>query len=165
MVPPAVVTLLTQMDAEEFRGFSSGVRPGRRPHQALDARSVTLTRKPVHDGRDGDLRGVFDTLAHAWCVQGLPPRVADPRVLRLIQTGRRAGGAEEGQGSETTGGVPPGAVVSPLLVHVDWPDVVDLGGDAWRKRIAQGDVVAVRVADDRVLGFEPRADAARFLAA
>jgi Reverse transcriptase (RNA-dependent DNA polymerase) len=127
-VPQAVVTLLTQMDAEDVRGFSSGVRPGRSPHQALDALAVALTRKPVNDVLDGDMRGVFDTLAHACCVKGLPPRVADPRVLRLLQTWLRAGGSEEGQGSETTVGVPPGAVVSPLLAHVDVHDVFDLGG-------------------------------------
>ena len=135
MVPPAVVTLLTQMDEEEFRGFSSGVRPGRSPHQALDARSVALTRKPVNDGLDCDMRGVFGTLAHAWCVKGLPPRVADPRVLRLIQTGLRAGGAEEGQGSETTVGAAR-AVVSPLLARR--PDVVDLGGCLAQAHRARG---------------------------
>jgi RNA-directed DNA polymerase len=93
-VPQAVVTLLTQMDAEDVRGFSSGVRPGRSPHQALDALAVALTRKPVNDVLDGDMRGVFDTLAHACCVKGLPPRVADPRVLRLLQTWLRAGGSD-----------------------------------------------------------------------
>ena len=118
----------------------------------------------MNDGLDCDMRGVFDTLAHAWCVKGLPPRVADPRVLRLIQTGLRAGGAEEGQGSETTVGVPQGR-----WCHRSWRTSTGPMSSIWgmprRKRIAQGDVVAVRVADDRVLGVEPRADAARFLAA
>jgi retron-type reverse transcriptase len=118
-----VVTILTPIDEEDFRGFSSGYRLGRRPHQALDARSVALTRKRVNDVLDGDIRGCFDTLSHAWRVKFLQHRLADPRVLRLIHTWLRAGGSEDGQWSETTVGVPHGAVVSPLLANVYLHDV------------------------------------------
>ena len=41
--------------------------------------------------------------------------------------------------------------------------VFDLWVEAWRKKIANGDVIAVRYADDLVVGFEHRADAERFL--
>jgi RNA-directed DNA polymerase len=56
-------------------------------------------------------------------------------------------------------------VVSPLLANVYLHDVFDLWVDAWRKRVAQGDMVVVRFADDFVLGFEHRNEAERFLAA
>jgi RNA-directed DNA polymerase len=144
----AVVTILTQLDEEDFRDFSSGFRPGRRPHQALAVLSVALTRKRVNYVLDCDIRGFFDTLSHAWLVKFLQPRVADPRVLRLIQKWLRAGVSEEGPWSETTVGVPQGAVVSPLLANVYLHDVFDLWVDAWRKRVAQGDMVVVRFADD-----------------
>lgn len=75
------------------------------------------------------------------------------------------GGSEAGQWSETTIGVPQGAVVSPLLANVYLHDVFDLWVEAWRKRVAQGDMGVVRFADDFVLGFEPRRDAERFLTA
>jgi RNA-directed DNA polymerase len=39
-------------------------------------------------------------------------------------------------------------VVSPLLANVYLHDVFDLWVDAWRKRVAQGDMVVVRYADD-----------------
>jgi hypothetical protein len=91
--------------------------------------------------------------------------VADPRVLRLIQKWLRAGVSEVGQWLETTVGVPQGAVVSPLLANVYLHYVFDLWVEAWRKRVAQGDMVVVRFADDCVLGFEHRRDAERFLAA
>jgi len=165
IVQQAVVTILTQIDEEDFRGFSSGYRPGRRPHHALDALSVALTRKRENDGLDGDIQGFFDTRSHAWLVRFLQPRVADPRLLRRIQTWRRAGVSEEGQWSETTVGGPQGAVVSPLLAKVYRHDVFALWVEAWRQRAAQGAVVVVRVADDGVLGFEPRREAERFLAA
>ena len=165
MVQQAVVTILTQIDEEDFRGFSSGFRPGRSPHHALDALSVALTRKRVNDVLACDIRGFFDTLSHEWLGKFLQHRVADPRLLRLIQTWLRAGVSEEGQWSETTMGVPQGAVVSPLLANVYVHDVFDLWVEAWRKRVAQGDMVVVRFADDGVLGFEHRRDAERFLAA
>jgi retron-type reverse transcriptase len=60
MVQQAVVTVLTQIDEAEFRGFSYGFRPGRSPHHALDALSVALTRKRVNDVLDCDIRGFLD---------------------------------------------------------------------------------------------------------
>jgi RNA-directed DNA polymerase len=118
IVQQAVVAILTQIYEEDFRGFSYGFRPGRRPHQALDALSVALTRRRVNYVLACDLRGFFDTLSHEWLIKFLQLRVADPRVLRRIQKGLQAGVSEEGQWSETTVGVPQGAVVSPLLANV-----------------------------------------------
>jgi group II intron reverse transcriptase/maturase len=165
IVQQAVVTILTQIDEEDFRGFSYGYRPGRSPHHALDALSVALTRKRVNYVLECAMRGFFDTLSHAWLVKCLQHRVADPRILRLLQTWLRAGVSEEGQWSETTVGVPPGAVVSPVLANVYLPYVFELWVEAWRTRAAQGAVVVVRLADDVGLGFEHRSDAQRFLAA
>src|SRR5207245_2310066 len=56
-----------------------------------------------------------------------------------------------------------GAVVSPLLANVYLHYVFDLWVEVWRKKVARGDVIAVRYADDLVVGFQHRADAERFL--
>ena len=90
-------------------------------------------------------------------------RVADHRILRLLQKWLKAGVSEEGQWSETTVGTPQGAVVSPLLANVYLHYVFDLWVEAWRRNVAQGDVIVVRYADDLVVGFESRAEAERFL--
>jgi RNA-directed DNA polymerase len=163
IVQQAVVTILNQIYEEDFLGFSYGYRPGRSPHQALDALSVALTRKRVNYVLEYDIRGFFDTLSHEWLVRFLQQRVADPRVLRLIQKWLRAGVSEDGQWAETKVGVPQGAVASPFLANVYLHYVFDLWVAAWRKRVAQGEVVVVRFADDGVLGFEHRGDAERFL--
>jgi RNA-directed DNA polymerase len=118
MVPQAVVTLLTQIYEEDFVGFSYGFRPGRSPHQALDALSVALTRKRVNDVLEYDIRACFDHVSHEWLVNFLQHRGGDPRVRRRIQKGLRAGVSEDGQWSEATAGVPQGAVASPLLANV-----------------------------------------------
>src|SRR6266436_5253247 len=54
-------------------------------------------------------------------------------------------------------------VVSPLLANIYLHYVFDLWVEAWRKKCASGDVIVVRYVDDTVMGFEHRADAARFL--
>ena len=89
--------------------------------------------------------------------------MADPRILRLIQKWLKAGVSEDGQWSETKVGTPQGAVVSPLLANVYLHYVFDLWVEAWRKKVAKGDVIVVRYADDLVVGFQHRAEAERFL--
>ena len=56
-----------------------------------------------------------------------------------------------------------GAVISPLLANVYLHYVFDLWVEAWRSKIATGDMIFVRYADDLVVGFEFQADAERFL--
>jgi RNA-directed DNA polymerase len=163
IVQQAVVTLLSQIYQEDFLGFSYGFRPGRSPHQALDALSVALTRRRVNWVLDGDIRGFFDNLSQEWLVRFMQHRVADPRLLRLLQKWRKAGVSEEGQWSEATRGVPQGAVGSPLLANIYLPYAFALWVEAWRKKDAAGDMIVVRYADDFVLGFEHRAEAERFL--
>ena len=165
IVQQAVVTILNQIYEVDFKGFSYGFRPGRNPHQALDALTVGIQRKRVNWVLDADIRGFFDNLSHEWAMKFVEHRVADRRILRLIQKWLKAGVSEDGQWSETKVGTPQGAVVSPLLANVYLHYVFDLWVEAWRKKVAKGDVIVVRYADDLVVGFESRAEAERFLKA
>jgi RNA-directed DNA polymerase len=163
IVQQAVVTILNEIYEVDFRGFSYGFRPGRSPHQALDALSVGLHRKRVNWVLDADIRGFFDQISHEWTMKFVQHRVADRRILRLIQKWLKAGVSEDGQWSETKVGTPQGSVASPLLANIYLHYVFDLWVEAWRKKVARGDVVVVRYADDLVVGFESRAEAERFL--
>src|ERR1700674_813145 len=163
IVQQAVVTILNEIYEVDFQGFSYGFRPGRSPHQALDALSVGLHRKRVKWVLDADIRGFLDTASYEWTMKLVEHRVADRRILRLIQKWLQAGISEDGQWSETKVETPQGAVVSPLLANVYLHYVFDLWVEAWRKKVAQGDVIVVRYADDLVVGFERRAEAQRFL--
>src|SRR5713101_6419252 len=64
IVQQAVVTVLNEIYEEDFLGFSYGFRPGRRPHQALDALWVGLMGKKVNWVLDADIRGFFDAIDH-----------------------------------------------------------------------------------------------------
>ena len=163
LVQQAAVTILNQIYEVDFKGFSYGFRPGRSPHQALDALYVGIQRKRVNWVLDADIQGFFDNVSHDWALQFIEHRVADRRMLRLIQKWLKAGVSEDGQWSETDVGTPQGAVVSPLLANVYLHYVFDLWVETWRRKVARGDVIVVRYADDLVVGFQHRADAERFL--
>jgi group II intron reverse transcriptase/maturase len=160
----AVVEVLNAVYEQDFVGFSYGFRPGRSQHDALDALAVAIERRRVNWVLDADLRDFFTRLDQGWLERFLEHRIADRRVLRLIQKWLRAGVIEDGEWSETEEGTAQGASVSPLLANVYLHYVFDLWADQWRRRYARGDVILVRFADDYVAGFEHRGDAERFLA-
>ena len=160
----AVVEVLNAIYEEDFLGFSYGFRPGRSQHDALDALAAGITRKKVSYVLDADISDFFTGLDQSWLVRFLEHRIADKRVLRLIQKWLRAGVIEDGEWSSTEAGTAQGASVSPLLSNVFLHYVFDLWADQWRRRNAHGDVILVRFADDYVAGFEHREDAERFLA-
>jgi group II intron reverse transcriptase/maturase len=97
IVQQAVVTILNQIYEVDFQGFSYGFRPGRSPHQALDALTVGIQRKRVNWVLDADIRGFFDNMSHEWTMKFVEHRVADRRILRLIQKWLKAGVSEDGQ--------------------------------------------------------------------
>jgi RNA-directed DNA polymerase len=159
----AVVEVLNAIYEADFLGFSYGFRPGRKPHDALDALAVGIKRK-VSWVLDTDFRDYFSSLDHRWLERFLEHRIGDSRVLRLIRKWLAAGVIEEGSWTAFEEGVPQGASVSPLLANVYAHYVLDLWAHQWRRRHARGQVMIVRFADDFVVGFEYREDAERFWA-
>jgi len=163
VVQQAVVTVLNEIYEVDFRGFSYGFRPERSPHQALDALSTGILRKQVNWILDADIRSFFDRMSHEWTMQFVQHRIADKRILRLIQKWLKAGVSEDGEWSETRIGTPQGAVISPLLANIYLHYVFDLWAQAWRKKVAKGDMIVVRYADDLVVGFQHKEEAEQFL--
>lgn len=157
-----MVEVLNAVYEADFLGFSYGFRPGRSPHQALDALVVALRSKKVNWVLDADIRGFFDTIDHQWLLQMIQHRIADRRVLRMISKWLKAGVMEANQWQPSDEGTPQGAVISPLLANVYLHHVLDLWVNQWRKRHAHGEVIIVRYADDFILGFQHRSDAERF---
>jgi len=160
----AVVEVLNAIYETDFLGFSCGFRPGRSPHHALDALATGITRKKVGWVLDADIRDFFTTLDQRWLKRFLEHRIADKRVLRLIQKWMGAGVIEDGAWMACEEGVPQGASASPLLANIYLHYVFDLWAHQWRTRHARGDMVLTRFADDFVVGFQHRGDAERFLA-
>lgn len=165
IVQSAVAEVLSAVYEVDFLGFSYGFRPGRSPHMGLTALHTALMSQRVSWVLDADLRGFFDSVDHEWLLRMLAHRIADRRVLQLIQLWLKAGFLEEGRWQATRRGTPQGAGISPLLANVYLHYALDLWVQQWRVRHARGQVVVVRYADDFVLGFEVHEDAERMWAA
>ena len=162
LVQRALVTVLNCIYEMDFLGFSYGFRPGRKPHDALDALSVGIRRKKVNWVLDADIRGFFDTIDHAMLVKLIEHRIADRRVVRLIQKWLNAGVLEDGEWRHSDEGTPQGGGISPLLANIYLHYVFDLWAQEWRRH-AKGDVIIVRYADDFIVGFQHEAEARQFL--
>lgn len=147
----------------DFCGFSYGFRPGRGPHDALDALSVAISERGVNWIMDADIQNFFGAVSQEWLVRFLKHRVGDKRIIRLIQKWLRAGILEDGVVIVDDRGTGQGSVISPLLGNIYLHYVLDLWAKRWRRCDATGDMIIVRYADDVVVGFEHEDDARRFL--
>ncbi len=162
LVQRATVEVLNAIYETDFLGFSYGFRPGRSPHKALQALTDGMMTKKVNWVLDLDIRGFFDSIDHGWLVKFIGHRIADRRVVRLIQKWLNAGVLEEGKRIQMETGTPQGGSASPLLANVYLHYVFDLWVRAWRRQHARGDMIVVRFADDLVLGFQYRSEAEQF---
>ncbi len=140
-----------------------GDRPKRSATDAIQAVMVLL-RQGHTDVVDADLSKYFNSVDHGWLMRMLAHRIADPRVLRLIERWLEAGVIESGQWRAVEAGTPQGSGISPVLANVFLHCVVDLWVRQWRGRRAVGQVIVCRYADDMVLGCQYEADGKQLLA-
>jgi RNA-directed DNA polymerase len=124
-VQGALRKIIEPIFEREFANQSYGFRPGRGCKDAL-ARVDELLKAGYTHVVDADLKGYFDSIPHEELLEKIQERVADGRILGLIEAFLKAGIMEEMKGWEPSEkGTPQGAVVSPLLANVylnnlDW---------------------------------------------
>jgi len=163
IVQGATVMVLNAIYEGDFCGFSYGFRPGRGPHDALDALCVAIDKRRVSWIIDADIQNFFGAVSQSWLARFLEHRIGDKRIIRLIQKWLKAGILEDGVVTVDDRGTGQGSVISPLLGNIYLHYVLDLWAQRWRQREATGDMIIVRYADDLVVGFEREEDARRFL--
>jgi RNA-directed DNA polymerase len=162
IVQRATSAVLNTIYEEDFLGFSYGFRPKRSQHDALDALVVGISSTKVNWILEVDVRSFFDEVSQSWLIRFLEHRIADPRILHLIQKWLKAGILEDGVVTVSEKGTGQGSVISPLLANAYLHYSFDLWAERWRRREATGDMIIVRYADDIVVGFEQETDARRF---
>lgn len=162
VVQQAVVWVLEAIYEVDFLGFSYGFRPGRSQHHALDAVYMAITTRKVSWVLDADIKGFFDTIQHDWMMRFLKHRIADPRLLRIVERTLKCGVVDEGRKTRSEAGTPQGAVLSPLLANIYLHYVLDLWVRQWRHRHSRGAMYAVRYADDSLYCFQFMDDGKRF---
>jgi RNA-directed DNA polymerase len=112
----------------------------------------TLLKAGHHWVVDADLKSYFDTIPHERLMALVQARVADGRVLALMESFLRAGVMEESKGWQPTErGTPQGSVISPLLAN--------LYLDPFDHEMERAGWELVRYADDFVILCRSEAEA------
>src|SRR5213079_2161194 len=117
IVQKAACAVLNAIYEEDFLGFSYGFRPKRSQHDALDALVVGITSTKVNWILEVDVQSFFDEVSQSWLTRFVEHRIADPRILHLIQKWLKAGILEDGVVTVREKGTGQGSVISPLLAN------------------------------------------------
>jgi RNA-directed DNA polymerase len=142
IVQGAVRQVIEPIFEKQFAPHSYGFRPGRGCRDAL--RRVQQLMETGHRYVvDADLKSYFDTIPHSKLMERVRQRVADGRVLKLIESFLEANIMEGADQWKPTSGAPQGAVLSPLLSNI-YLDPLD-------HQMAAAGYEMVRYADDFVI--------------
>jgi len=136
----------------DFEDSSYGFRPNRSSKDA-----ITAIKEHLKEGKsevyDADLSKYFDTIPHDKLQIALKQRIADPRILKLINKWLKVPVYEDGQytsGKDNHSGTPQGGVISPLLANIYFHLIDRIVNDP-RSLFCKHGVRIVRYADDFVL--------------
>jgi group II intron reverse transcriptase/maturase len=151
----AVYQVLSPIFDSGFSERSFGFRPGRRAHHAI-ATAIQDGKEGFRCVVDADIAAFFDRLDHGVVMSHVCAKIADGRVLHLIEAFLKAGICENNVVSLPVEGTPQGGVISPLLANIVL--------DAFDKAIEAKGWRHVRYADDFVILTRTAEEAANALA-
>ena len=155
VVQAAVVNVIEPIFERDFAEQSYGFRPGRGCKDALRRVDELLKAGDVHVV-DADLKGYFDSIPHGPLMDRLRSKIADGRVLSLIEAFLTAGILDDTTEWTPTTGAPQGAVLSPLLsnIYLDPLDHLMVRCGCEMIRYADDFVILCRTADDAARALE-----------
>ncbi len=162
LVQAGLVKILQAIYEQDFLSDSYGFRPLRSCHDALRALSQTVGSQPIHYIVEADIKGFFDNVDQEQLMDFINHRIADKRILRLIQRFLKAGIQEDGQHKANETGTPQGGVISPLLANIYLHYTLDLWFETCVKQTCKGYARLIRYADDYVVCFQIETEATHF---
>ena len=136
----------------DFEDSSYGFRPNRSSKDAMTAIKGHLKGGKT-EVYDADLSKYFDTIPHDKLQIALKQRIADPRILKLINKWLKVPVYEDGKyksGKDNHSGTPQGGVISPLLANVYF-HLIDRIVNNTQSLFCKHGIRMVRYADDFVL--------------
>lgn len=113
IVQKATTDLLNTIYEPDFYECSYGFRPGRSPHDALDAVGRLICRHPIAYVLEADIGGYFDAIVRSQLMEMIERRVRDGSILQLIGKWINVGVIDNGQLLVTQTGVGQGQVIQP----------------------------------------------------
>jgi len=155
VVQAALVLVLEPIFESTFSEHSHGFRPGRNAQGAMQAVFGHLQAGKVWVV-DADFKGYFDSIPHARLLAAVRRKVADRRVLELIEALLKAGVMDAGVLSEPKAGTPQGGVISPLLANIYLNDL--------DHEMEQAGMAMERYADDFLILCRSQGEAEQALA-
>ena len=159
----AVLMVLEPVYEQDFLDCSYGFRPGRNPHQALQALWDGVMELRGAWVIDLDIQAFFDSMERTHLHAFLDQRVRDGVIRRVLGKWMQAGVMEDGVIHHPERGSPQGGVISPLVSNLYLHEVLDRWFEDTVKPRLRGRAFMVRFADDALLAFEREEDARRVL--
>jgi len=148
IVQKATVEVLNAIYEQDFLPCSYGFRPGRSPHDALDAIGRIICRGPMAYVLEADIRSYFDAIVRSQLMALIERRIGDRNILRLIRKWIHIGVVEDGRLLVTETGTGQGQVISPLLANIYLHYVLDEWFEQEVKPRLRGQAAEIRYADD-----------------
>lgn len=122
IVGQALLQILDPLFDDQMSERSFGFRKGRKAHDAI-ATAIRDKKAGHRHVVDADIKAFFDELAHHVVMPRVRARIADGRVLDLIEAFLKAGISEGGVVSVPDKGCPQGGVISPWLANLVLDDL------------------------------------------
>ena len=155
IVQQAIVQIVDPIFDPEMSKRSYGYRKGRRAHDAI-ATAIQDAKDGYRQVLDADLAAFYENIDHDVAMSRVRARIADGRVLELIEAFLKAGVMENGVVSVAEAGTPQGGVLSPWISNLVLDDLDKaIEAKGWRH---------VRYADDFVVLCRSREEAIHALA-
>jgi group II intron reverse transcriptase/maturase len=146
--------ILEPIFEEIFLEGSHGYRPGKDAHQAMRKVEGYLERG-YSWLVDADIQGFFDHVNHGILMDLVREKIADGRILDLLEAFLNCGVMKEGNFEETLEGTPQGGVISPLLANIYL--------NHFDRRMGEEGFLLLRYADDFLVFCKSKEDAEKAL--
>ena len=146
----------------DFLNCSNGFRPQRRTQDCIALLDSYINRRNKYYWViEGDIKAAFDSIHHQILLKLMAKRIADQRLLKVIERFLKAGIMENCLVKRTDIGTPQGGICSPLLANIYlhqldiywWNKYGNLNRkEKERRRLRhQGNCALIRYADDFLL--------------
>lgn len=146
----------------DFLNCSNGFRPQRRTQDCIARLDSYINRRNKYYWViEGDIKAAFDSIHHQILLKLMAKRIADNRLLKLVESFLKAGIMEGHLFKHTDIGTPQGGICSPLLANIYlhqldlywWQKYGNLDRKEKERRRTrhQGNCALIRYADDWLL--------------